>query len=178
VPGFYRNTKLEQLGFAISHVRNHSLRDVTKVLVFHFLAFRGSCTNQGSTRVKQVRPCKVKATVDKEIFLFRAYRGEYFFRIFVAKETKNTKSLSGKNFHRFKQRSFFVEDVASPTKENRRDNKSCAIGAFQDVSRAGWIPTGIATRFKGGTNTAGGEGTGVRFAFDEFFATEFDHGFS
>ena len=93
----------------------------------------------------------------------------------MAKEFEDASGLLVECLHRTKNRCLLVECLTCPGDKGGRDAQRRAIRVFQDVSRAGNVPGGVAARFEGLANAPGWEAGGVRLALDQLGAGEFGH---
>ena len=153
VAGLHRHAKHVQLGFAIGHISQYTLRNGSEVLVFHFLPLGRSGAKKRSARVEQVRPGKIKVLVNQKIFLLWPNGRENLLGCGVAKQLQNSQRVVGKNFHRLEQWGFLVQRFAGPTEENRGNDERGAIGVFDDECGACGIPCRVTTSFESGADT-------------------------
>ena len=79
---------------------------------------------------------------------------------------QQTHSLPGKLLHRAQQRGLGIQCFSVVRAEGSWDKE----GAVPNKRRRGRVPGGVAARFKGCPQAAGGEGGGIRLALNQRFA--------
>ena len=168
VLGFRQNAEFPEFFVQIRHVSRHAGFDDAEVMVVQFLSLGRLCAEQGAPREHQILALLVHFLINKEVFLFRSDRSAHALDLGIAEQPQDAHSLTVQRLHRAEQGRLFVECLAAVGAERGRNAK----GFILDESIGGRIPCGVAARFKGCAQTAGGEGGRVRFALDQFLAGE------
>ena len=146
------DAQFQSLDFQIAHKFCHALRDSPKIVVFHLLVFRTIVSHQRASREQKVRASGIKTLVYQKIFLFPTQIGGNFLHIII----EISANLQSRLVHcrkRFFERSFIVQRFTSITDEHGRNHERIA----DDKHRTSRIPSCVAARFKGGTNTTVGK---------------------
>ena len=158
----------------ILHIRGHSGADGTEVMVLQLLPPGGLCAEQGPAAHSQVLPLLIEGLVNQKILLLRPYLGSDPLRLCVAEEPEDADRLAADLVHGPQKRRLLVQGFAGVGAEDGGD----AQAALLDEGKGGGIPGGVAPGLKGGPQTAGGEGGGIRFTPDQLLAGEFHHDLS
>ena len=153
----------------ILHIRGHSGADGTEVMVLQLLPPGGLCAEQGPAAHSQVLPLLIEGLVNQKILLLRPYLGSDPLRLCVAEEPEDADRLAADLVHGPQKRRLLVQGFAGVGAEDGGD----AQAALLDEGKGGGIPGGVAPGLKGGPQTAGGEGGGIRFTPDQLFSGEF-----
>ena len=146
------NAQFQGLDFQIAHKFCHALRNSPKIVVFHLLVFRTIVSHQRATGEQKVRASGIKTFVYQEIFLFPTQIGGNFLHIII-EISANFQSRLVHCCKRFFERSFIVQCFTCITDEHGRNHERIA----DDKHRTSRVPSCVAARFKGGTNTTVGE---------------------
>src|SRR5262249_30814592 len=157
VPCLDRDGELAQFGFGLSHAGDDAFGDRAEILIFEFLALGWLGAEERTAGIYEVGASIEEVLVDQEILLLGANGREDLLGLFVTEQLEDAEGLVRKRFHRPQQRRFLIESFAGPAQERGRDDERRAVGAFQDVGRAGGVPSGVAARLEGGANAAGGK---------------------
>ena len=163
---FGQNTQLPQLRVQILHIGFHPGLDGTEIVVIQFLSLGGLGTEQSPAAEDQILPLFVHGLVDQKILLLRAYAGTDALDVLITEELQDPKGLLVQRLHGSQQRRFLIQSFPAVRAESCGDTQGMAF----DESIGGGVPGGIATGLKGGPQTAGGEGGGVRLSLDQLLA--------
>ena len=138
-------------------------------MILQLLSFGSRCAEECASCVNQVGSCVVHLLVNEEIFLFGADRCGDAGDILLAEEVQHLDCHAAQTFHGTQQGRFLVQHLSGVGAEGCR-NVECLVA---DKCRRSRIPCGVASRFKGGADTAGRKARRVGFALDELLAGEF-----
>jgi hypothetical protein len=72
VPGFDRNTELEQFALAFEHEGEHPLGNRAEIVILEFLTFGRRRAEERTSRAEQVGTGKEEVQIDQEVLLLRA----------------------------------------------------------------------------------------------------------
>lgn len=169
VTGLYRYAKSQETVFNVLHEGQYASWDSTEIVVFKLLTLRRRSAHNGAASQHKVRTKSSKALVYEEVFLFNTSVGTYKSRRGVTEEAKDTKSLVRKSRNRAAKWDLAVKSFARIGVEEARDIQGCGERSTGDEYRNGWVPSGVTTSFKGGTDATRWEGRSVWFAADEHF---------
>ncbi len=172
VAGLGRDAELEELAFAVEHVREHPVGDRAEVVVVELLPLGRFRAEQGASGVQQVGPAVEEALVDQEVLLLRSGERHDGVGLFVAEELENALGLGCHRLLGAQQRRLEVQRVTGHRDENRWNAKSIAVRIFQHVGRARDVPAGVSARLERGAQAAVREARGVRLALDQGLAGE------
>ena len=166
VLGLGQNAQLPKLVVQLCHIGRHSGLDHAEVVVVHLLALGGLGAEQGAAGEDQVFAFLVHFLIHKEILLLRAYGGADVSDGVVAEQPQDAQRLLIQGVHGAQQGGLLIQRFAAVGAEGGGDAKGLAL----DKSVGAGVPGGVATGFKGGPQTAGREGAGVRLTLNQFFA--------
>ena len=151
------------------HISRYSGLDRAEIVVVQFLTLRRSGTKQGTAAVNQVFALFEHFLIHEEIFLFGADGCFYTSRCRITENTQNTECLYADNLHGTQKRCFLIENFTCIGAESGRNTQRTIL----NEGIGSGVPCGIASCFKGRTNTAGRETRGIRLAFNQFLAGKF-----
>ena len=169
VLGLCEHAELPKLRVQLLHERRNARLDRAEVVVVQLLPLGRHRAKERAAGVEQVLALCKKLLVHEEIFLLRADGNVHGGDVRVAEELQHAHGLPADGLHGTEERRFFVECLAAVGTEGGGD----AEGIVLDEGIGGRVPCGVAARFKGGAQAAGGETGGVRFAAHKLLAGEF-----
>ena len=150
----------------ILHEGRHPGADGAEIVVVQLLALGGLSTEQGAPGDPQILPLGIQILGQQEIFLLSAHAGNHPLGFGVAKQPQNTHSLPGHFLNGAQQGGLLVQGFAVVGEEAGGNIQA----AILDEGTGAGVPGGVAPGFKGGSQTAGGEGGGIRFAPHQLLA--------
>ena len=168
-----RHTQLPKLYIQFVHEAGNSFLNTAEIMVVHLLPLRRSRTKKSTPCKNQVFSFLIKIFVNQEIFLLCAAADRYLFRSLVAEQTHNTHCLSADRFTGTQQRCFFIQCFACVGIERRRDIQGNPCRILTQKCRRGTVPSRIAARLEGRTQTAGGEGGRIGFPLNQLLSGKF-----
>ena len=168
VLGLGIDAQLPQLLVQLRHERLDALFDRAEVVVVELLTLGRTRAEEGASGIFQILAAFVNILVDQKVFLLGADSRVYAGDVGLAEEVQDPHALVVDAVHRAQQGGLFVQHIAGIGHERGGD----AQGVVLDERGRGGIPCGIAARFKGGADTARGEGGRVGLALDELLARE------
>ena len=163
--GLCVDAELPKLLVQLLHEGCNSRLDGAEVMVIQLLTLGRARAEQGAAGVDEVLALFVHRAVDEEILLLGADGALYGFDLGVAEEAQDAQRLLIDALHGAQQRCFLVKRFAAVGAENGRNAEDALF--YKCVG--GGVPAGVASRLKGGAQTAGGEGGSIRFAADKLF---------
>ena len=169
VLGFAEHAQLPQLLIQILHIGGDPGPDGAIVVVVQLLSLGGLCAEQGPAAHSQVLPLLIEGLVNQKILLLRPYLGSDPLRLCVAEEPEDADRLAADLVHGPQKRRLLVQGLAGVGAEDGGDAEATLL----DEGKRGGIPGGVAPGLKGGPQTAGGEGGGIRLTPDQLFSGEF-----
>ena len=169
VLGLGENAELPQLLVQLLHKRGNAWLDRAEIVVVQLLPLRCTCAEQRSAGVNQILAAVEHILVHKEVLLLWPHRRLDARHIRIAEEMQHAERLTVDCLHRAQERGLLIKRLAAVGAEDGRN----AEHAVLDERIRGCVPRGVASRLKGGTQTARRERRGIRLALDEFFAGEF-----
>ena len=171
VAGLDRDTEFEALALGFHHASEHAIRNGAEVLVFELLALGRLGAEEGATAGVEVGTEVEEAGVDQEVLLLRAARSGDV-AVLLAEEGEDARGGLVHRSHGTEQRGLLVEGFALPGDERGRDTEGRAVLGVEDVGRGGDVPSGVATGFERGAETAVRERRGVGLGLDQRLAGE------
>ena len=169
---FGQDAQLPQLGVQLLHKGGYPGLDGAEIVVVQLLSLGGLGAEQRSAGVDQIPALLIQRLVDQEVFLLRADRGRHVLDRLVAEQLQHPECLPVQCLHAAQKGRFFIQRLSAVGAEGCGDTEGLAL----DEGVAGGIPCRVAPGLKGGAQTAGGEGGGVRLPADQLLAGEFhDH---
>ena len=172
VPRDNWHAELVQLEFELRNASLHALRDATKVVVLKLLPARRRRTHERAATHHEVGAHRVVRAINNEVFLLGAHRGVDAVHALVAEEVEQFDGARGDDVAGTEERSDFVERFAVVANEDRRDAHRLGGRDFHNEERRSRIPRGVATRFPGGAQAAGGERRCIGLRLDQLFGAE------
>ena len=166
VLGFGVYAELPKLLVELLHESRDAWLDRAEVMVVELLPLRGTGAEQRPARVNQVGTLVEAVFIHKEIFLLGTDRRLDRGNVLIAEQLQYTKRLTVDGLHRTEQRRFFVERLSAVRAERGRDTEHAVL--YKRIR--GRIPSGVASRLKGGAQSAGRERGSVRFALNQLLA--------
>ena len=166
VLGLAVNTQGPEVFVQVLHEGCYPGTDGAVIVVIQLLTPGRLGTKQGAAGHPQIRPLVVQLLIYQKVLLLRADTGNDLMGLCVPEQPQNADSLPADILHGAQQRRLFVQRVTAVGAQNGGD----AEGALLDEGKRGGVPGGIATGLKGGPQTAGGEGGGVRLSLNQLLA--------
>ena len=169
VLGFAEHAQLPQLLIQILHIGGDPGPDGAIVVVVQLLSLGGLCAEQGPAAHPQVLPLGVLGLVHQEVLLLRPHLNHHPFGRRVPEQAQDSHRLAADLVHGPQKRRLLVQGLAGVGAEDGGDAEATLL----DEGKRGGIPGGVAPGLKGGPQTAGGEGGGIRLTPDQLFSGEF-----
>ena len=163
---FCEYAKAPQLFVNVLHEGLYTGLDNTEVVVFQLLAFGGLCSVEGTPRIDKVLTLIEGFLVYEEVFLLRPNRRLYGGYVVLTKQLQYAECLTVDSFHRAEQGGFLVQSIAAVRAECRGDTKYAVLNECVGSC----IPSGVTSRFEGGTKTARRERGRIGFPLNELLA--------
>ena len=167
-----QHAQLPELLVQLAHERGHAGLDRTVVVVIQLLALGRLCAEQRPAAQLQIGAAVVHGGVDEEIFLLRADLRDNVLCLGVAEQPQDADACLVQLPHGAQQRRFLIQRLTAVGAEYGGDIQCFVL--YKGVGRG--VPCGVAPGLKGGAQTAGGEGGGVRLALAQLLGTQLhDH---
>ena len=146
--------------------------DGAEVMVVKLLALGRFGAEKRPAGIDQVLPFQVHVPVHQEVLLLGTHVGDHPLDIRVAEELQDPHGLLVQGFHTPQQRGFLIQRLTAVGAESSRDAERLLF----DEGIGSGVPGRVSSRLEGGTQAAGGEAGGIRFAGDEVLSGELhDH---
>ena len=166
--GFYRNSEQHTFLLQISHIRQSSGWNGTKIMVVQLLSFGRSVAQQSSSGHDQIGTRIGQGTVHQKVFLFPTQSGGHFFHVFVEIFTYFRGCLVyGRKSSQ--KRNFVIQSFSCIGNKNRRNTQS---GSVYECRRCG-IPSGVTSCLKSISNSSVRETGRIGLLLHQLSATKF-----
>ncbi len=175
VLGLRGDAQSPELHVHIPHEIGDPVPDGAEVMIIQLLSLGRHHAEEGSAGIYQILPLQILLPVDEEVLLLRAHRGLHGLRCGIAEETQDPQRLGIDGLHGPEQRCLGVQGLAREGTEGRGNAQSHCISLTPQEGRTGAVPNGITPGLKGGPQTAGGEGRGIRLAAYQLLAGKLHH---
>ena len=161
-----QDAKLPKLLIDILHKGGNPGLDNAEIVIVQLLSLGGLGAEQGAAGVDQILTAVKHLPRNEEILLLRTDGGLYRRHVRVSEQAEHTQGLLVDRLHRTEEGRFLVQRLAAVGAEGGGNAQHAVL--YKRI-RSG-IPGRISSGLKGGTQSAGGEGGGIRLALDQLLA--------